>query len=58
MPRYRVTEERSYTSTMIIDAVDAEAAERGEGEIIEENATDSFGAKLLGVEEIGPEEDS
>ena len=60
MPRYRVTEKRSYTETVIIDATDEDSARHYGGVIIAEwNDADggSVGEELLSCEQIGDEDE-
>lgn len=52
MPRFRIVEERCFKSGILIDAVDEDAAQRGDGDIIETAETDSWGFRLLEVEEV------
>lgn len=59
MPRFKVRESRGYTATYLVDAVDAEAAGRLDGKIVEEEGGDGgdYGIELLSVEEIEEEVD-
>ncbi len=57
MPRYLVTERRAYKSAMLIDAEDEEAAEKGDGDIIDTSDTDSWADELLSVEEVDADQD-
>lgn len=57
MPRYRVTERRTFETVFIIDAESAEDAEQGRGEIVLEHDPESWSEALFSTEEIGDDED-
>ena len=52
MPRFIVIEQRAYREGYLIDAVDEEAAQQREGEVISESETDSWADELLSCEEV------
>jgi hypothetical protein len=42
---------------MLIDAENEQAAKSGQGEIVDEAETDSYGYEIVSIEEVDPEED-
>lgn len=57
MPRYRVTEIRARKAVYLIDAADEKAAERGDGEILDEGGdADDYGQELVSVERVDNDE--
>lgn len=59
MPRYRVTERRSFVERWLIEAADEEAAKARDGEIIDENdhAWHDSEAESIEVELAGDDEE-
>jgi hypothetical protein len=57
MPRYRVTETRSYKVAYLIDAEDEGAALRLDGEIVSEVETDSYSESIDDAEQVADDEE-
>jgi len=59
MPRYKVREKRCYEATYLIDAANADAAGRLDGEIVQEAGGDGddHGEQLLSVDQVADDEE-
>jgi hypothetical protein len=57
MPKFHVTEERAYKASYLIEAENEDAARQLSGEILDSNETDSWGERLLDIEEVSDDEE-